>query len=73
MKSFSPLGTLLGVPKSSRPSRNYLLVFSLWPTCGAYALITLRTKCTDPKSSNVLELDCNLKNCIALHLKSVKI
>ncbi|VAH91381.1 unnamed protein product [Triticum turgidum subsp. durum] len=42
MKSFSSIGTLLKM--FSRPSENSLLMFSLWPTCGAYALITLRTK-----------------------------
>lgn len=42
MKSFSPMGTLLTM--SSKCSYNSLSVLSLWPTCGAYTLITLRTK-----------------------------
>ena len=46
---YSPILTM-----SSRPSQNSLLVFSLWPTCGAYALITLRTKSSTTSLTRII-------------------
>src|SRR5664279_2160311 len=71
MKSFSPIGTLL--TKSSRPSQNSLLVLSLWPTCGAYALITLRTKSLTTSLTRMIRSPCLLtSNTPSLRLLLIK-